>query len=177
MDEVNEGQPAMGRPLRVLKLRYDGSTVFAWDGRVLEQTVEHVLLAGWFSALRRDLGYVVLERGDLFLEWYYFGRWYNIFQIYGREGQLKGWYCNVGKPPDLMGDTMSYVDLALDVFVQPDGSHLVLDEDEFAELARETLTPYDVRSAEQGLAQLVELVTSGRLPSHPYSQQLAAPAE
>ncbi len=165
-----------GQALRVLKLRYDGSTVFAWTGRVLERTEEHVLLAGLFNALHRDLGYVVLERGDLFLEWYYFGRWYNIFQIYGRGGQLKGWYCNVGMPPRLADGELGYVDLALDVFVHPDGRHLVLDEDEFAELKHTTLRPDDAAQAERGLAELLALVTAARLPSRAYCPDQAPPA-
>jgi protein associated with RNAse G/E len=166
-----EASPA----LRVLKLRYDGSTVFAWTGRVLEQTDEYVLLAGLFNALRRDLGYVVLERGDLFLEWYYFGRWYNIFQVYGHDGQLKGWYCNVGMPPALQDDELGYIDLALDVFVYPDGRYLVLDEDEFAELKRGTLRPEDATSAEQGLAELLDLIAAQGLPSRLYCPDLAPP--
>ena len=60
MDEVNEGQRAMGRPLGGLKLRYDGSTVFDWDGRVVEQTVSHVLLAEWLRGEWRDRGYGVV---------------------------------------------------------------------------------------------------------------------
>jgi protein associated with RNAse G/E len=161
--------------LRVLKLRYDGSLVFAWTGRVLEQTDEYVLLAGLFNARRRDLGYVVLERGDLFLEWYYFDRWYNIFQVYGHDGQLKGWYCNVGMPPVLRDGELGYVDLALDVFVYPDGRYLVLDEDEFAELKRATLRPEDAASAEGGLAALLALIAAERLPSRLYCPDLAPP--
>ena len=160
---------------RVLKLRYDGSTVFAWQGRVLEQNDDFVLIAGLFSALRRDLGYVVLERGDLFLEWYYFGRWYNVFQIYGHLGELKGWYCNIGMPPVLDDEGLAYVDLALDVFVHPDGSYLVLDEDEFAELRATTLRPEDAERAEQGLADLLAVVRAGGLPSRAYCPDLAPP--
>jgi uncharacterized protein len=161
--------------LRVLKQRYDGSTVFAWTGHVLEQTDKYVLLAGLFNALRRDLGYVVLERGDLFLEWYYFGRWYNVFQVYGHDGTLKGWYCNIGMPPVLQDGELGYVDLALDVFVHPDGRYLVLDEDEFAELKRATLRPEDAARAEQGLAELLALIDAGHLPSRLYCPDLAPP--
>ena len=164
-------------PLRVVKLGYDRSRIFAWDGHLLERTAEYVLLAGYFSRLRRDLGYVVLERGDLFLEWYYFGRWYNVFQIYSSTGELKGWYCNVGMPPELVGDDeLHYVDLALDVFVYPDGRHLVLDEDEFAVLKETVLQPEDAAAAEQGLAELVALVTSSSIPSRPYEARFASPA-
>jgi len=163
-------------PLRVVKLRYDRSPVFSWDGYLLERTPDHVLLAGHFRALRRDLGYVVLERGDLFLEWYYFGRWFNIFQIYSTAGQLKGWYCNIGMPPELVDGELHYVDLALDVFVYPDGRHLVLDEDEFAELKDTVLQPADAAAAEQGLAELLALVAAAAIPSRAYEPGLASPA-
>jgi uncharacterized protein len=161
-------------PLRVVKLGPDRSRIFAWDGRLLEQTPEHVLLAGFFTRLQRDLGYVVLERGDLFLEWYYFGRWYNIFQIYSTAGQLKGWYCNIGMPPELVDGELHYVDLALDVFVFPDGRHLVLDEDEFDVLKAEGLPPAEAAGAEQGLAELLSLVTTAALPTRAYEPGFAA---
>src|SRR4051794_18785174 len=170
---MSEAAPAPA--LRVLKQRYDRSIVFAWTGRLLEQTDEYVLLAGLFNALRRDLGYVVLERGDLFLEWYYFDRWYNVFQVYGHDGQLKGWYCNIGMPPVWQDGALGYVDLALDVFVHPDGQHLVLDEDEFAELKRDTLRPEDAAQAEQGLADLLALIAADGLPSRLYCPDLAPP--
>ncbi len=169
--------PTRARALRVLKLRYDGSVIFGWSAHLLERTPEHVLLAGLFNGHRRDLGYMVLDRGDLFLEWYYFGRWYNVFQIYGVGGIFKGWYCNVGMPPHLADGELSYVDLALDVYVYPDGRHLVLDEDEFAELKRATLRPEDAALAQQGLEELLELVRAARLPTRAYAPDLAPPLE
>ncbi|MBX5491533.1 MAG: DUF402 domain-containing protein [Chloroflexi bacterium] len=165
-----------GPTLYVHKLRYDRSPVFRWQARVLEQTPEHILLAGRFGAPRRDLGYVVLERGDLFLEWYYFGRWYNIFQVYSARGALKGWYCNIGQPPERVDGDVRYVDLALDVFVHPDGRYLVLDEDEFVLLKASVLRPEDAARAEAGLAELRALIEAGRLPSRPFDPEEAAQA-
>ena len=46
---------------------------------------------------------------------------------------------------------LSYVDLALDLLVFPDGSQLVLDEDEFAAL---NLSPSEQAAARQALAEL-----------------------
>ena len=51
-----------------------------------------------------------------------------------RRRLLRGWYCNIGKPALLDGDCLSYVDLALDLLVFPDGRQFVLDEDEFLRL-------------------------------------------
>ncbi|HLI27461.1 MAG TPA: DUF402 domain-containing protein [Chloroflexota bacterium] len=166
----------VGRTLYVHKLRYDRSPVFRWQARVLEQTPEHLLLAGRFGAPRRDLGYVVLERGDLFLEWYYFDRWYNIFQVYSAQGAPKGWYCNIGLPPEQADGDLYYVDLALDVFVHPNGRYLVLDEDEFATLKAHALRPEDAARAEAALAELCALVESGRLPTRPFDPAEAASA-
>jgi uncharacterized protein len=76
-----------------------------------------------------------LRRGDRFVETYFTERWYNIYEIHAREDDsLRGWYCNIGKPALLDGDCLSYVDLALDLLVFPDGRQVVLDEDEFLEL-------------------------------------------
>jgi hypothetical protein len=163
--------------VQVQKLDPQGRKTIVWAGRVLEHTAEHILLCALFNRSGRDLGYVVLERGDLFLEWYYFARWYNVFQIYSRAGALKGWYCNIGRPPELAEGELRYVDLALDVFVGPDGDHLVLDADEFAELKAALLSPEDAARAEAGLAELVELVVAGRLPSYPYSRGIAGLAQ
>jgi protein associated with RNAse G/E len=96
---------------------------------------------------------ITLKRGDRFMETFYTDRWYNIFEIYDRDdGALKGWYCNVSRPALFEGDNcLSYVDLALDLWVAADGTQTVLDEDEFAELELER----DIRM--KALAALEEL--------------------
>ncbi len=75
----------------------------------------------------------IIRTGDRFIETYFTERWYNVFEIHDREDdRLKGWYCNIGRPAVMESEnTISYVDLALDLWVAPDGSQTVLDEDEF----------------------------------------------
>jgi protein associated with RNAse G/E len=91
-------------------------------------------------------------------------RWYNIFQISAPDGTLKGWYANVGLPAELRPETgeLQYVDLALDVWMEPDGRFVVLDQDEFDALLLEHMEL--VAGAERGRVALLELVTSRRLP-------------
>ena len=83
-------------------------------------------------------------------------RWYNILEIHDREDdRLKGWYCNIGKPAVMeAGNKISYVDLALDLWVAPDGTQTVLDEDEFAALDLDDETRSKARAA---LAELQAL--------------------
>jgi protein associated with RNAse G/E len=95
---------------------------------------------------------VVLKKGDRFVEYYYSDRWYNIFEIYDRDdGKVKGWYCNVGMPAVFDDEIVSYVDLALDLWVSVDGTQTVLDEDEFEEL---DLSGELRKGALQGLTEL-----------------------
>jgi protein associated with RNAse G/E len=82
---------------------------------------------------------VVFRRGDRFVEYYYTDRWYNIFAIHDRDDEkVKGWYCNIGMPAVFQDGIVSYVDLALDLWVSSDGKQTLLDEDEFEALRLDT---------------------------------------
>jgi protein associated with RNAse G/E len=105
---------------------------------------------------------VVLKKGDRFVEYYYSDRWYNIFVIYDRDdGQLKGWYCNIGKPAVIEEGMVSYVDLALDLWVSADGRQTVLDQAEFEALV---LNAELRRGALQGLNDLKQVFLNEKPP-------------
>lgn len=163
-----------GQQLLVRKLRLDGSEVFRWRGRVLACDRQTLVLAARFNGKSGvQVGPMVLEQGDLFIEFYYFDRWYNVYQVFSEAGILKGWYCNVSLPAELRDGELLYTDLALDVVVSPDGGHLVLDEDEYAEAAA-TYPPRVARGAASGLRELVRLAQARALPSGPFEEALAA---
>lgn len=139
----------------VLKLNTAREEVWRYDGRILEHTVDSILLEAFFNGGSRPFHGINLVNGDRFLETYYFDRWFNIFEIHDRETDvLKGWYCNVTYPAEFVDGRVSYVDLALDLLVYPDGRQLVLDEDEFAEL---TLSDTDEQNARHALKELQQL--------------------
>src|SRR5918911_4986066 len=156
-----------GSPIHVRKLRPDGSEAFAWDGEVLACDDAGIVLRAEFNVAAVDLGFVTLRRGDVFVEFYYWDRWFNIFEVSDQDGRLKGWYANLGRPAELDAATgvLSYVDLALDIWANPDHSHVVLDEDELAELLVDF--PELREAAEQGVAELERLVESRQLPRWP----------
>lgn len=136
----------------VFKRGLDGTVAWQYEGRILKRTANCVTLEAFFN--RPDLPFmdVVFKRGDRFVETFYNDRWYNIFEIFDRDdGQRKGWYCNISYPAVLAGGTVSYVDLALDLWVAADGQQTVLDEDEFLAL------PLDARTRAQAIAALDEL--------------------
>jgi protein associated with RNAse G/E len=158
---------APGSPVHVRKLRPDGSQAYAWDGSVLRCDEQGIVLQAEFNVPLRELGYVTLRQGDVFVEFYYWDRWFNVFQVSQPDGTLKGWYANLGRPAELDAATgvLSYVDLALDVWANPDNSHVVLDEDELDELL--AAFPELRDGAERGRGQLLELVEKHQLPRWP----------
>ena len=156
------------QPLVVQKLLYDGSPSYRWEGELLERHPDWLLFRAEFRLDHRDLGYVVFERGDVFYEYYYFDRWYNVFQIYSARGELKGWYCNVTTPAQVADGVLTFVDLALDLWVYPDRRFLVLDQEEFDELEQGTYRPEDASAAKRALAELIDRARAGSLPGRPF---------
>ena len=144
----------------VRKLDHAGRQVTVYPGRVLRRDGQSIVLRTGWDRPPLDLGFVVLEPGDCWTEYFYSDRWYNIFQICASDGRLKGWYCNVTRPARIAGGEVAAEDLALDLWVQPEGQMLVLDADEFAALL---LSDGERQAAQQALAELQALVTR-RMP-------------
>ncbi len=127
--------PGVNEPIHVLKLDLAGKVTWQYEGRVLSTPPGAVVLEAFFN--RPDLPFrdTVFREHDRFVETFYTDRWYNMFEIHDRDtDQLKGWYCNVCRPATLGDGTVSYVDLALDLWVSPAGRQTVLDQDEFEAL-------------------------------------------
>jgi len=145
----------MSEVIKVLKKDLKGRVTWQYEGQVLRREPNAVVLEAFFN--RPDLPFmdVTFKENDRFVETFYTDRWYNIFEIYDRDdGRLKGWYCNVGRPAVLSDDTVSYVDLALDLWVSADGKQTVLDQDEFDNLF---LGAFERDKALDALAELQHL--------------------
>ena len=124
--------------IKVQKKNPAGDVTYQYEGDLVRRDENTIVLEALFD--RRDMPFqdIVFKTGDRFLEFYYSDRWYNIFEIHDRDdGQIKGWYCNVGMPAVFEEGIVSYVDLALDLWVSSNGKQTVLDEDEFAQLGLE----------------------------------------
>ena len=121
--------------VKVQKKNPAGQVTYEYEGVVLKRDEHSIVLEALFDRADMQFMDVVFKTGDRFVEYYYTDRWYNIFAIHDREdGQIKGWYCNIGKPAVFEDGIVSYIDLALDLWVSTDGTQTVLDEDEFENL-------------------------------------------
>ena len=124
-----------GMKIKVQKKNPNGEVTYQYEGVLLKRDENSITLEALFDREDRPLIDIVLKNGDRFVEHYYTDRWYNIFAVYDRDnGKLKGWYCNVGEPAVIEDSLVSYVDLALDLWISANGKQTVLDEDEFEEL-------------------------------------------
>lgn len=160
---------APGAPVTVRKLEYgSGRVTLAWTGTLISCDGDQVVIRAVFAP-RTDRRILVdgvpFERGDIFTEYYPLGCWYNIFHIADPFRRVKGWYCNVTLPPVLEAHGIAFTDMALDLFVHPDGTATVLDEDEFAAAADTLYRPGDALAARSGLVELQRLANSRLLPS------------
>jgi len=148
--------------IKVQKKNPAGEVTYEYEGVLLNRDENSIVLEALFD--RADMPFidVVFKTGDRFVEYYYTDRWYNIFAIHDREdGQIKGWYCNIGKPAVIDDGVVSYIDLALDLWVAVNGKQTVLDEDEFEELK---LNEELKNGALNGLDELKDLFKSKNPP-------------
>lgn len=151
------------RRIKVQKRNPAGEVTYEYEGVLLSRDDTTIMLEALFDRADMPFMDVVFKTGDRFVEYYYTDRWYNIFVIHDRDdGAVKGWYCNIGKPAVFEDATVSYVDLALDLWVSADGQQTVLDEDEFEQMDLNE----ELRSgALRGLNELKALFLSDKPPS------------
>lgn len=152
---------------RIIKRDARGVEELSYPGLLRAICDEYVCIEAEFGFPDRDLGYVVLRSGDVFREWFFRDRWFNIFRVAdGRNKQLKGWYCNITRPPQFGPDWIAAEDLCLDVFVYPDGRTLTLDEEEFVSL---DLSEKERRTARKAVQEIQEMVRLRLPPFHEIS--------
>jgi uncharacterized protein len=117
-----------------------------------EEHIEHDLLG-------------TIPIGTLSTEYYWLDRWYNVFRFRGADLNLKRFYCNINMPPRFDGQTLTYVDLDIDVLVEPDLSYRVLDLEDFQENARHYNYPVDIQTeAHRALDELIGLIETRAFP-------------
>ncbi|HET6594942.1 MAG TPA: DUF402 domain-containing protein [Anaerolineales bacterium] len=149
--------------IKVQKKNPAGAVTYEYEGTLLSQDEYSIVLEAFFDRADMPFMDVVFKTGDRFVEYYYKERWYNIFVVYDRDDRrLKGWYCNIGQPAIFEDSVVSYIDLALDLWVSITGQQTVLDEDEFEALE---LDEESRMRALRGLDDLKQLFLNGKPPS------------
>ncbi|MGB2894746.1 MAG: DUF402 domain-containing protein [Anaerolineales bacterium] len=152
----------MGNVIAIHKLDEQGTEVFRYNGTLVREQRNNLTLEACYE--RSDVQFfgLTFREGDRFIETYYSGHWFNIFEIHdAADGHLKGWYCNITRPARFEQGHIYAEDLALDLLVYPDGHLRVLDEDEFEELE---LSESDHNNALAALGELKQWVEARKGP-------------
>ena len=155
--------PGAGDILTIVKERLDGSVATSYPGTVTATPPGWVVVRAAWGRPRIDLGYLVFEPDDVFIEYFALESAVNAFALHDAAGRLKGWYCNVAQNR-LEGETLAWRDLILDLIVYPDGRQLVLDEDELVESGLESAEPALYDAVWEALAELRRAAEAGAYP-------------
>ena len=151
--------------ITVRVLKHDGAEHRRWNAQLSHRNGELIVLDAEFDV---DVSHELLgeiKRETKTVEYYWLNRWYNVFRFLNEDGSTRLWYCNVNTPPKLEGRTLSYIDLDIDLLVQPDFSIQVLDEDEFEANAK--LYGYsddEKRGAHSAVEELIAMIEQCQFP-------------
>ena len=157
----------MERPdqLTVRVLKYDGTEYRRWTARRSRREGSLLVLDAEFEYdVHHDL-LGAIQSGTRTIEYYWLDRWYNIFRFMKDDNLTKLYYCNINMPPILRHKVLTYIDLDIDILVQPDFSYQVLDLDEFEENARRYSYSEEVKSkAQAAVDELVSMIARHQFP-------------
>lgn len=152
-------------PIEVRAYKYDGLLHRTWPAELLRQEGSLIALDARFSdeIVHDLLGTIAI--GTHSLEYYWLDRWYNVFRFAQPEGKLRNYYCNVNLPPTFDGETLSYVDLDLDILVEPDFSYRILDVEDFERNAEHYGYSVEVQAnARRAVDELVRMIETRAFP-------------
>lgn len=153
------------RTIEVQACKFDGAVYRRWQVSLLEETADLWLLWGVFETEVRHAQLGVIKPDTISIEFYWKNRCYNVFRFHEPNGDLRNFYCNVNLPPTLSNDVLSYIDLDLDIVVQPDFSYQKIDFNEFAANAVQFQYPETViKTAYQALDALTVLIENRQFP-------------
>lgn len=154
-----------GKQIVVRAYKYDGLLHRTWGAELIRQEGSLIVLDAKFpdEIIHDLLG--TIASGTHSVEYYWLDRWYNIFRFAQPDGQLRNYYCNVNVPARFDGETLSYVDLDLDILVDPDFSYRILDVEDFERNAKHYDYTEDIQAkAREALAELISLIETRAFP-------------
>lgn len=154
-----------GELLTVRVLKYDGSEYRRWNAQVARQDDTLLVLDAKFEfdVTHDSLG--TIPRGTKTVEYYWFDRWFNVFEFLKDDGSTRLFYCNINTPASLDKGVLSYIDLDIDVLVQPDFSYQTLDLEEFEENASRYGYSDEVRhEAELAVNEVKRMIEDRQFP-------------
>ncbi len=141
------------------------------QSRLLDSTDDTIVVATALSPSKPvdHFGEIVMDAG-CWAVWFLFqGRPFDIGRVYRPNGTWTGYYVDILEPVRWEGSDPTtlepIIDLFLDLWIAPDGRHLVLDEDEFEEaIGLGNLKREQIDHARRVLRELIQATERGDFP-------------
>ncbi len=147
----------------------DRCDIFVQD--LVVDTAEHKITLHEHTPVTSDLkiGDQVIYEPGAPIVWFVFpGRWYDLGRFHLRDSTFTGYYVNLITPVEIDGNTWTMYDLCLDLWVFPENTPHVLDQDEFDEAVdHHWIDQATAGRARRELDALLEDVSAGRWPPSP----------
>lgn|SRR5690554_1743787 len=162
-EDVISMKPKVGDVTYVETYKHDGSTHRTWSSATILDVTENLIVAITYKT------WVVESDGRRWFTrepaicFYYNDRWYNVMAMIRKRGIY--YYCNLASPSIYDGEAIKNIDYDLDVKVFPDGSYILLDEEEFVD--HQVMMRYDesiIDIVRQEQRRLVNVVKAGNYP-------------
>jgi uncharacterized protein len=145
--------------------KHDGRVHRSWPARVARREGSLIVLDAFFAEEVRHALIGTIKAGTLSTEFFWTDRWYSVFRFQKSSGELLKFYCNINTPPALESGVLTFIDLDVDVLVQPDYAYEVLDEDEFERHALLYQYPDEYRANVQAaLDEIRHLIENKQFP-------------
>lgn len=165
-----------GVSVTVVKRAPDGSEAARYPGEVVATHAPGawVIVQAVWTYADVDIGGLAFRPGDLLLEWFSPDLPFNAFAVFTPQHRLRGWYANVTFPTILEAGrdaaglpVLVWHDLYLDLVALPNGSSVVLDEDELQESGIVTSDPALHRTITEASAELQRRFSRAEAPFLP----------
>ncbi len=155
----------MGQSIGIQAFKYPNIRHYEWQAELLEQTEDYV----WIYC-RPGRQFIHHTKNQVFtfdnttVELFSLKEWYTVAMVI-EEGKVVSYYCNIAMPSVLQDDTLTFIDLDLDLFKPKDGDWVVLDEEEFEANSIKYEYPPELKDAAlRALDALKEKVLTGSFP-------------
>jgi len=133
-----------------------------YDAAALPQAVVGI---GPKAQVKTKGGVVLAEPGFTWAMFFFPRRWHAIESVYDARGQLVAHHVDLCLPPEERDGMLSFLDLKLDLLIEPNGQSAWLDQDEYArEIEAGTIPPPWQREVAETVAALDRGRRAGTFP-------------
>lgn len=122
-----------GDIIHVHACKADGTTYRNWTATIESASDDLVITIGRAGSQVTNLSGKIYFIEHHLRAYYWFGKFYNLIEVFETNGNLLEIYLNVASPPEWVNGILKFKDHELDVSKYPPKPAEIVDEDEFAE--------------------------------------------